>query len=61
MSFNVYCRFMSYFRLNKAAFCAMLNMMKEHFHKRVRGTSELPTLIFQKCGEITLTLEWCNI
>ncbi|XP_018800013.1 PREDICTED: uncharacterized protein LOC108975761 isoform X1 [Bactrocera latifrons] len=37
-------KFVSYFRLNKEAFCFLLNEMKEHLHKRVRGTAIPPIL-----------------
>ncbi|XP_017486348.1 PREDICTED: putative nuclease HARBI1 isoform X1 [Rhagoletis zephyria] len=39
-----FCRFISYFRLNKEAFVFLLNEMDEHFQKRVRGTAVPPIL-----------------
>ncbi|XP_067628904.1 putative nuclease HARBI1 [Eurosta solidaginis] len=37
-------KFVSYFRLSKEAFCSLLNEMKDHFRKRVRGTAVPPIL-----------------
>ncbi|XP_039967697.1 putative nuclease HARBI1 [Bactrocera tryoni] len=37
-------KFIRYFRLNKEAFCFLLNEMKEHFHKHVRGAAIPPIL-----------------